>query len=189
MGRAERKALSFWNISGGWEYTDTSRFSEKIVDIWTESWMFETRWWKISRITGMPKYVGIFSSPLQHGLSFKGNALKSKRNSKMWWNRTQNIYIWIFMVLCTYGSFSLSHLLAFKSFLGPCFPPKCITEGSFELGRGGVCEKSGYEICLSTPILNWIFCVFSSWNNLWAQTLSQLCILFCGWWWKGISLF
>lgn len=102
-------------------------------------------------------------------LNFKGSKSKSKRNSKMWWNGTQNIYILIFMVLCIYGSFPLSHLLAFKPFLGSLFPPKCTAEGSFELGRGGVCEKSGHKICLSTPILNSIFCVFSpSWSNMWA---------------------
>lgn len=100
----------------------------------------------------------------------------------MWWNGTQNIYILIFMVLCIYGSFLLSHLVAFRPFLGSLFPPKCITEGSFELGRGGVCEKSEYKICLSTPTLNFIFCAFFlSWNNFWARTLSQLCFILFFW--------
>lgn len=69
----------------------------------------------------------------------------------MWWNGTSNIYILIFMVLCIYGSFSLSHLLDFKPFLGSLFPPKCLTEGSFELGGVGFVRRVGTKSSFPHP--------------------------------------
>lgn len=72
--------------------------------------------------------------------------MKSKKQQNvMKWN-PKHLYL-NFHGPHIYGSFSLSHLLAFKPFLGSSFfPCKCVTEGFLELGRGGVCEKSGYKI-------------------------------------------
>ena len=124
-----------------------------------------------------------FSFALKDGLNFKGNEVKKQESSKMWQNGTQNIYILNFMMLCIYRSFSLSHLLALKPFVGSFFfPPKCFAEGFFELGRSGVCEAWVHNLPFYPHIQSFVYSS-PSWNDFGAQTLSQLCfIFFSGWW-------
>ena len=164
-------------------YTDISRFTEKIVDFWTESWVFETCWWEITRITGILKYVEFFFPfALKDGLNFKGNEVKSKKNSKMWWNGTQNIYILIFMVLCILWIFSPKPSACFKAiFRLLLVPSKMYYWGLLWVGQGWGLWGLGTKSSFPHPCSN--FCVFSPFLKQFLSTnIESVVFCFSEWW-------
>ena len=135
-------------------------------------------------------------SYLKDGLNFKGNEVKSKKNSKMWWNGTQNIYILIFMVLCILWIFSPKPSACFKAiFRLLLVPSKMYYWELLWVGKGwglwGLGTKSSFphpysNFCVFSPLpetifehKHWVSCVlflwvvvrhfiFLEWINFWS---------------------
>ena len=120
---------------------------------------------------------GIFPFALKDGLNFKGNEVKSKKNSKMWWNGTPNIYILIFMVLCILWIVPPKPSACFKAIFRLLLVPSKMYYWGLWVGKGWGLWGLGYKIFLSTPIFK-VLCVLPpSWNHFRAQTLNQLCFV------------